>query len=72
MICPLRDATYRDPRGGRATDLVGSGIFSARRSRTSADGVRIGLLTAGSGPGLLLVHGSMGTVESWQRVWGAR
>jgi pimeloyl-ACP methyl ester carboxylesterase len=36
-----------------------------------AGGVRIGLLTAGSGPGLLLVHGGMGTVESWQRVWGA-
>ena len=37
---------------------------------TSADGVRIGLLTAGSGPGLLL-HGGMGTIQSWQRMWGA-
>ncbi len=38
---------------------------------TSADGVRIGLLTAGSGPALLLVHGGMGTIKSWQRAWGA-
>ena len=39
-------------------------------SVTSADGVRIGLLTAGTGPTLLLVHGGMGTISSWQRVWG--
>jgi pimeloyl-ACP methyl ester carboxylesterase len=42
-----------------------------RHSVTSADGVRIGLLTAGSGPALLLVHGGMGTISSWQPVWGA-
>ncbi|HUK67660.1 MAG TPA: alpha/beta hydrolase [Streptosporangiaceae bacterium] len=41
-----------------------------RHSITSADGVRIGLLTAGSGPPLLLVHGGMGTISNWQRVWG--
>jgi len=42
-----------------------------RGSVTSADGVRIGLLTCGSGPALLLVHGGMGTISSWQRVWEA-
>ena len=42
-----------------------------RHAVTSADGVRIGQLTAGSGPALLLVHGGMGTISSWQRVWGA-
>jgi pimeloyl-ACP methyl ester carboxylesterase len=42
-----------------------------RHSVTSADGVRIGLLTAGSGPALLLVHGGMGTINSWHRVWTA-
>lgn len=42
-----------------------------RHGVISADGVRIGLLTAGSGAGLLLVHGGMGTIESWHRVWGA-
>ena len=40
-----------------------------RHSVTSADGTRIGLLTAGDGPPLLLVHGGMGQVESWQPLW---
>ena len=41
-----------------------------RHSVTSADGTRIGLLTAGEGPPLLLVHGGMGRIESWQPLWG--
>jgi pimeloyl-ACP methyl ester carboxylesterase len=41
-----------------------------RHSVTSADGVRIGLLTAGSGSALPPVHGGTGTISSWQRVWG--
>jgi len=42
-----------------------------RQTVTSANGFRIGLLTAGSGPGLVLMHGGMGTIERWRRVWGA-
>jgi pimeloyl-ACP methyl ester carboxylesterase len=41
-----------------------------RHSVTSADGTQIGLLTAGEGPALLLVHGGMGCIESWQPLWG--
>jgi len=40
-----------------------------RHSVTSADGTRVGLLTAGEGPPLLLVHGGMGCIESWQPLW---
>jgi pimeloyl-ACP methyl ester carboxylesterase len=40
-----------------------------RHSVISADGTRIGLLTAGEGPALLLVHGGMGCIESWQPIW---
>lgn len=40
-----------------------------RRTVTGADGVGIGLLTAGSGPQVLLVHGGMGTIDSWRLVW---
>ena len=36
-----------------------------RHEATSADGTRIGLLTAGDGPPLLLVHGGMGCIASW-------
>ena len=40
-----------------------------RHSVTSADGTEIGLLTAGDGPPLLLVHGGMGQIESWLPLW---
>ena len=40
-----------------------------RHAITSADGTRIGLLTAGTGPPLLLVHGSMGRLERWAPLW---
>ncbi len=40
-----------------------------RHEVSSADGTRIGLLTAGAGPSLLLVHGGMGCIESWQPLW---
>ena len=36
-----------------------------RHAVTSADGTEIGLLTAGHGPPLLLVHGGMGCIENW-------
>ena len=41
-----------------------------RHSVTSADGTRVGLLTAGEGPPLLLVHGGMGCIESWHDITG--
>ncbi len=41
-----------------------------RHSVTGADGVRIGLLTGGSGSGLLLVHGGIGVIENWEWMWG--
>jgi len=41
-----------------------------RRHRvTGADGVSIGLLTAGTGPALLLVHGGMACLEGWEPMW---
>jgi pimeloyl-ACP methyl ester carboxylesterase len=42
-----------------------------RHEVISADGTRIGLLTAGAGPPLLLVHGGAGCIEGWQSPWGA-
>jgi pimeloyl-ACP methyl ester carboxylesterase len=42
-----------------------------RHAVTSADGTQIGLLTAGQGPPLLLVHGGMGCIASWQSLWDA-
>lgn len=41
----------------------------ARQSVIGADGVNIGLLTAGSGPPLLLVHGGVGQIERWGPIW---
>ncbi len=41
-----------------------------RHTVTSADGTEIGLLTAGTGPALLLVHGGMGRLERWAPLWG--
>jgi pimeloyl-ACP methyl ester carboxylesterase len=41
-----------------------------RHEIVSTDGTPIGLLTAGSGPALLLVHGGMGRLERWEPMWG--
>jgi pimeloyl-ACP methyl ester carboxylesterase len=45
-------------------------VEGMRRTVDDADGVRIGLMTAGSGKALLLVHGGMGSIDSWASVWG--
>jgi pimeloyl-ACP methyl ester carboxylesterase len=45
-------------------------VDGKRDSVISADGVRIGLLTAGAGRNLLLVHGGMSRIEGWAPVWG--
>jgi hypothetical protein len=42
-----------------------------RHEVVSTDGTRIGLLTAGTGPSLLLMHGGMGCIESWQPLWNS-
>ncbi|MFZ2056485.1 MAG: alpha/beta hydrolase [Acidimicrobiales bacterium] len=42
-----------------------------RHSVTGVDDVSIGLLTAGTGPALLLVHGGMGRIEQWEPEWSA-
>lgn len=41
-----------------------------RHEIVSGDGTPIGLLTAGQGPQLLLVHGGMGCIEAWAPMWG--
>jgi len=46
-------------------------VDGRRHSVAAPDGVRIGLLTAGTGPALLLVHGGMGRIERWAPMWGA-
>lgn len=40
-----------------------------RHSVSGADEVSIGLMSAGSGPALLLVHGGMGRIERWEPIW---
>jgi pimeloyl-ACP methyl ester carboxylesterase len=48
----------------------GSEVEGSRHSVISADGTEIGLLTAGTGRALLLVHGGMGRLERWEPMWG--
>lgn len=43
-------------------------LLGRRHGTVSANGTRIGLLTAGQGPALLLVHGGMGRLERWEPV----
>ena len=40
-----------------------------RGSVVSSDGTRIGFVSAGTGPALLLVHGGMNDLTRWQPVW---
>jgi len=42
-----------------------------RHAVIGAGGVRIGLLTAGTGPPLLLIHGGMSCIEAWEPIWPA-
>jgi pimeloyl-ACP methyl ester carboxylesterase len=51
------------PRGGA--------VDGRRYSVAGAGGVKIGLLTEGSGQDLLLVHGGAGQIESWEPMWSA-
>ena len=51
------------PRGGA--------VDGRRYSVAGAGGVKIGLLTAGSGQDLLLVHGGASQIESWEPMWPA-
>jgi pimeloyl-ACP methyl ester carboxylesterase len=43
-------------------------VEGTRHSVRGADEASIGLLTAGTGPALLLVHGGMGRLEQWEPV----
>ena len=47
----------------------GRWMNGVRRSVVGAEGVRIGVLSAGEGPPLLLVHGGVGQIERWDPVW---
>lgn len=44
-------------------------VTGQRWSVTSADAVRIGVISDGVGDPLLLVHGGMGQIERWSPVW---
>jgi pimeloyl-ACP methyl ester carboxylesterase len=44
-------------------------VQGRRHTVPSVDGTEIGLLTAGTGPALLLVHGGMGRLERWAPLW---
>lgn len=46
--------------------MVGAG--AAENHVRSADGTRVGFLSQGSGPGLLLVQGAMGTAEDYREL----
>jgi pimeloyl-ACP methyl ester carboxylesterase len=52
-----------------STASAGGAMQGDRHSVTGAGGVRIGLLTAGSGDDLLLVHGGASQIEAWEPVW---
>ena len=55
---------YRRRRGAPVLTACRDGAVDGyRHAVTSADGTRIGLLTAGDGPPLLLVHGGMGCIR---------
>ncbi len=45
------------------------GMSAGRRAIASADGTPISVLSAGSGPPLLLVHGGMTSSARWQPLW---
>src|ERR1019366_6372687 len=57
-------------RPGSLHPSAGVAVEGRRHSVIGADGVSIGLLTAGTGPVLLLVHGGMGRLEGWEPMWG--
>jgi len=44
-------------------------VDGRRHSVLIGGGVRIGLLTAGAGRALLLVHGGMSRLEAWEPIW---
>lgn len=44
-------------------------MYGERHTVSGAGGVRIGLLTAGTGQPLLLIHGGMGCIDSWEAIW---